>query len=106
MEKNKKIKLASQHDCTGCLACLDSVYRLPSFEWGHDQEQVSLAQNRRSVRPVELEPTLEREIKEAQKNDEKISEIRRLIQDVRGKDFREDAEGVIWFKDRMCVPNV
>ena len=24
MEKNKKIKLASQHDCTGCLACLDS----------------------------------------------------------------------------------
>ena len=55
---------------------------------------------------VELEPTLEREIKEAQKNDEKINEIRRLILDGRGKDFREDAEGVIWFKDRLCVPNV
>jgi hypothetical protein len=55
---------------------------------------------------VELEPTLEHEIKEAQKNDEKISEIRRLILDGRGKDFREDAEGVIWFKDRLCVPNV
>jgi hypothetical protein len=53
-----------------------------------------------------LEPTLEREIKEAQKNDEKISEIRRLILDGRGKDFREDAESVIWFKDRLCVPNV
>jgi hypothetical protein len=26
--------------------------------------------------------------------------------DGRGKDFREDAEGVIWFKDRLCVPNV
>jgi hypothetical protein len=55
---------------------------------------------------VELEPTLEREIKEAQKNDEKISEIRQLILEGRGKDFREDANGVIWFKDHLCVPNV
>ncbi|OSY80742.1 hypothetical protein BLW95_05445 [Lacticaseibacillus paracasei] len=55
---------------------------------------------------VELEFILEREIKEAQKNDEKISEIRRLILDGRGKDFREDAEGVVWFKDRLCVFNV
>jgi hypothetical protein len=35
---------------------------------------------------VELEPTLEREIKEAQKNDEKISEIQQLILEGRGKD--------------------
>jgi hypothetical protein len=55
---------------------------------------------------VELEPTLEREIKEAQKNDEQISEIRQLILEGRGKDFREDAEGVVWFKDRLWVPNV
>jgi hypothetical protein len=55
---------------------------------------------------VELEPTLEQEIKEAQKNDEKISEIRQLILEGRGKDFQEDAEGVVWFKDRLCVPNV
>jgi hypothetical protein len=55
---------------------------------------------------VELEPTLEREIKEAQKNDEKINEIRQLILEGRGKDFREDAEGVVWFKDCLCVPNV
>ena len=53
-----------------------------------------------------MEPTLEREIKEAQKNDEKISEIWQLILEGRGKDFPEDAEGVIWFKDRLCVPNV
>jgi CRISPR/Cas system CMR subunit Cmr4 (Cas7 group RAMP superfamily) len=55
---------------------------------------------------VELEPTLEREIKEAQKNDEKINEIRKLILEGRGKDFRENVEGVVWFKDRLCVPNV
>jgi hypothetical protein len=29
------------------------VYWLSSSEWGHHQEHVSLAQNRRSVRPVE-----------------------------------------------------
>jgi hypothetical protein len=55
---------------------------------------------------VELEPTLEQEIKEAQKNDEQINEIRQLILEGRGKDFREDAEGVVWFKDHLCVPNV
>jgi hypothetical protein len=36
-----------------------------------------------------------------QKDDEKINEIRHLIIDGKGKDFREDAEGVVWFKDRM-----
>jgi hypothetical protein len=69
-----------------------------------DRLSLGFLNNMRGV-TVELEPTLEQEIKEAQKNDEKISEIRRLILDDRGKDFREDAEGVIWFKDRLCVPN-
>jgi hypothetical protein len=55
---------------------------------------------------VELEPTLEREIKEGQKDDENINKIRQLILEGRGKDFREDEEGVIWFKDRLCVPDL
>jgi hypothetical protein len=55
---------------------------------------------------VELEPTLEREIKAAQKNDEKINEVQQLILEGRGKDFREDVEGVVRFKDSLCVPNV
>jgi hypothetical protein len=50
---------------------------------------------------VELEPTLEREIKEAQKNDEKINEIQQLILEGRDKDFWEDVEGMVWFKDRL-----
>jgi hypothetical protein len=36
---------------------------------------------------VELEPTLERDIKDGQKNDEEINEIRQLILDGEGKDF-------------------
>jgi hypothetical protein len=55
---------------------------------------------------VELEPTLEQEIKEGQKDDENINKIRQLILEGRVKDFREDEEGVIWFKDRLCVPDI
>jgi hypothetical protein len=53
-----------------------------------------------------LEPTLEEDIRKGQKDGEKINEIRQLIIDGKGKDFREDAEGVVWFKDRMWVPNI
>jgi hypothetical protein len=55
---------------------------------------------------VELEPTLERDIREGQKDDEKINEIQHLILDGKGKDFREDAKGAVWFKDRLCVPDI
>jgi hypothetical protein len=55
---------------------------------------------------IELEPTLEQDIRKGQKDDEKINEIRQLIIDGKGKDFCEDAEGVVWFRDRMCVPDI
>jgi hypothetical protein len=35
------------------------------------------------------------------KNNEKINEIRQLSLDGKGKDFWEDAEGVVWFKDSI-----
>jgi hypothetical protein len=77
------------------------------YELAKEFDRLSLGflNNMRGV-TFELKPTLEREIKEAQKNDEKINEVRQLILEGRGKDFRGDAEGVIWFKDRLCVPNV
>jgi hypothetical protein len=55
---------------------------------------------------IELEPTLEQDIRKGLKDDEKINEIRQLIIDGKGKDFREDAEVVVWFKDRLCVPDI
>jgi ribonuclease HI len=55
---------------------------------------------------VELEPTLEQDIRKGQREDEKINEIQQLIIDGKGPDFREDAEGVIWFKDRLCIPDI
>ena len=44
---------------------------------------------------IELEPTLEQDIRKGQKDDEKVNEIRQLIRDGKGKDFHEDAEGVV-----------
>jgi hypothetical protein len=55
---------------------------------------------------VELEPTLEQDITKGQKDDEKINEIRQLIIEGKGPDFREDTEEVIWFKDRLYVPDI
>jgi hypothetical protein len=55
---------------------------------------------------IELEPTLERDIKDGHKNDEKINEIRQLILDGKGKYFQEDSDDVVWFKDRLCVPDI
>ncbi|WVZ89072.1 hypothetical protein U9M48_035528 [Paspalum notatum var. saurae] len=54
----------------------------------------------------EAEPTLEQEIREHQKNDEKLQEIRELLKLGKAPHFREDEQGTLWYKNRICVPNV
>jgi hypothetical protein len=53
-----------------------------------------------------LMPTLRYEIIIAQKNDEGMDHIKRKMQegDPKVTCFREDAEGILWFKDRLVVP--
>jgi hypothetical protein len=78
-----------------------------SFELAKEFDRLSLGFVNNTQRvTVELEPTLEQDIKKGQREDEKINEIRQLIIDGKGLDFCEDAEGVIWFKDRLCVPDI
>jgi hypothetical protein len=78
-----------------------------SFELAKEFDRLSVGflNNTQGV-TIELEPTLEQDIRKGQKDDEKINEIWQLIIDGKGPDFREDAEGVVWFKDRLCVPNI
>jgi hypothetical protein len=78
-----------------------------SYELAKEFDRLSLRflNNTQGV-AIELEPTLEQDIRKGQKEDEKINEIRQLIINGKGKDFREDAEGVVWFKDRLCVPDI
>jgi hypothetical protein len=56
-----------------------------------DRPSLGFLNNTQGV-TVELEPTLEQDIRKSQKDDEKINEIRQLIIDGKGLDFREDAE--------------
>jgi hypothetical protein len=55
---------------------------------------------------IELEPTLEQEIRKGQVGDAKIQEIKDLITEGRGPEFTEDEQGTIWFKDRICVSEI
>jgi hypothetical protein len=78
-----------------------------SFELAKEFDMLSLGfMNNTQGVAIELEPTLEQHISKGQKDDEKINEIQQLIIDGKGPDFREDAEGVVWFKDRLCVPDI
>ncbi|WVZ64089.1 hypothetical protein U9M48_013658 [Paspalum notatum var. saurae] len=52
------------------------------------------------------EPTLEQEIRNHQKTDEKIQEIREQIKLGKAPHFREDEQGTVWYKNRICVPDV
>jgi hypothetical protein len=55
---------------------------------------------------IEVESTLEQEIRKGQVSDAKIQEIKDLIMEGRGPEFTEDEQGTIWFKDRICVPEI
>jgi hypothetical protein len=55
---------------------------------------------------ITLTPTLRAEIIAAQKNDKGMGHIRRrlLEGDLNVACFCEDAEGTLWFKERLVVP--
>jgi hypothetical protein len=55
---------------------------------------------------IEVEPTLEQEIRKGQIGDAKIQEIKDLMAEGRGLDFMEDEQGTIWFKNMICVPKI
>jgi hypothetical protein len=59
-----------------------------------------------SLYNITLTPVLRGEIIAAQRNDEGMGHIKRKIQegDQKVVCFHEDAEGVLWFKDRLVVP--
>ncbi|WVZ97202.1 hypothetical protein U9M48_042754 [Paspalum notatum var. saurae] len=62
--------------------------------------------HRTTAAAFEAESTLEQEIREHQKDDEKLQEIRELLKLGKAPHFREDEQGTLWYKNRICVPNV
>jgi hypothetical protein len=55
---------------------------------------------------MEVGSDLLQEIQKSQVEDEKIQEIKRIIKEEKSPSFSEDEEGVLWYKGRICVPNV
>jgi hypothetical protein len=55
---------------------------------------------------MEVGSSLIPEIQRGQLEDEKIQEIKRNIMEGKLSGFSEDDEGVLWYKGRICVPNV
>jgi hypothetical protein len=55
---------------------------------------------------MEVSPSLLQEIRRGQQEDEKVEEIMRNIEEEKSPSFSEDDEGVLWYKGRICVPNI
>jgi hypothetical protein len=55
---------------------------------------------------MEVGSNLLQEIQKGQVEDKKIQEIKRNIKEEKSPGFLEDEEGVLWYKGRICVPNV
>jgi hypothetical protein len=55
---------------------------------------------------MEVGSNLLQEIQKGQVEDKKIQEIKSNIKEEKSPSFSEDEEGVLWYKGRICVPNV
>ena len=57
------------------------------------------------VAALEIQSTLMERIREAQKTDKEIEEIKEKMRKGKAKGFREDEHDTLWFEDRVYVPN-
>jgi len=59
-----------------------------------------------SMTELEVEPTLEQEIRKGQLEDEKIKEIAEQVKLGKAPEFRVDDQGTVWYGERICVPDL
>lgn len=57
------------------------------------------------VNALEVQPTLQSQIKEKQLVDEDIKEIKKNMRRGKASGFTEDEKGTVWFGNRICVPD-
>jgi hypothetical protein len=55
---------------------------------------------------MEVDLTLEQHIKKGQLKDANIQEIKEQIKVERSPGFSVDEQGMMWYKKRLCVPEV
>jgi hypothetical protein len=77
---------------------------LMSQELCWEMEQLNLGMlNNMEATFIEVESTLEQEIRKGQEFDEKNKEIKTLIKSGKALDFTENKQVIVWFKKRICV---
>jgi hypothetical protein len=55
---------------------------------------------------MEVDSILPQDIQKGQLEDEKIPEIKCNIKEGKSPRFTEDEQGVLWYKGRICVPDI
>jgi hypothetical protein len=70
-----------------------------------DKLNLRLVANTKVV-AMEIDSTLSQDIRKGQLTDEKIQEIKWNIKEGKSPEFTEDDQGVLWYKGRICVPNI
>jgi hypothetical protein len=70
-----------------------------------DKLNLRIIANTKSME-MEVGSSLLQEIRSGQQEDEKVQEIKRNIKEEKSPGFSKDDEGVLWYKGRICVPNV
>ncbi|GJT74185.1 putative nucleotidyltransferase, ribonuclease H [Tanacetum coccineum] len=87
---------------SGMIACFDSRIL-------HDLERLDVELCVRGSdgywASMRIESNLMLQIKEAQRDDGELWAIVQNVEDGKHTEFRVDDEGVVWFEDRLCVPN-
>jgi hypothetical protein len=86
--------------------CNATFARRMQLELRREIEYLNLGMVNEAKVVMEVEPTLEAEIREGQLEDAKLKEIRQLIWDNKTSDFLENSQGTLWLGKRICVPNL
>jgi hypothetical protein len=70
-----------------------------------DKLNLRIVANTKAIE-MEVGSSLLHEIQRGQLEDEKVQETKHSIKEEKSSGFSEDEEGLLWYKGRICVPNV
>jgi hypothetical protein len=77
------------------------------LEFGKEFEKLNLGWvSSTKVVTMEVDSTLEQDIQKGQLKDAKIQEIKEQIKEYKAPGFSVDEQGILWYKKRLCVPQV
>jgi hypothetical protein len=86
--------------------CNKTFARRMQLELRREMEYLNLGMVNESKLAMKVEPTLTVEIREGQLEDEKLKEIRQLIQNNKTSNFLDGSQGTLWLGKQICVPNL